>query len=296
MMTKILGFFLLPLIALASPAVRSEMLVSTNWLAGHLSDPNLVILHVSRDRAAYDAGHIPGARFVAFADLVITRGGVTNELPPAAELKKLFEQAGVSDNSRVVLYGDVSVLPATRAYFTFEYLGFGDHVSLLDGGLPKWRTESRPMTTEAPAVQPGRFTPRPRPEVVVGVEAVKDLSWAAANDASQAPVLLDVRPPEQYHGTNDAESRAGHIPGALNLYWTQSQASKESSALRTEPELRKLYESGGVTPNRPVVTYCGSGVQATQTYFTLKYLGYDVRMYDGSFSEWTNTKGTTVEK
>jgi thiosulfate/3-mercaptopyruvate sulfurtransferase len=280
----------------AAPALRSEMLVSTDWLAQRLSDPKLVVLHVSRDRKVYDAGHIPGARFLAFSDLVTVRNGVTNELPPAADLLRVLEQAGVSDDSRVVLYGDVSVLPATRAYFTLDYLGHGDHVSLLDGGLQKWSAESRPLSKEEPAAQMGRFTPRPRPEVVVGVEAVKDLSWAASNKTSQIPFLLDVRPAEQYLGTSANESANGHIPGAVNLYWVESQVSSENPALQAEPELRKLFESAGLTPDRPVVTYCGSGVQATQTYFALKYLGYDVSMYDGSFSEWIKTDGTTVEK
>lgn len=224
------------------------------------------------------------------------RDGVTNELPPAAGLKKLFEQVGVSDESRVVLYGDVSVLPATRAYFTFDYLGHGDHVSLLDGGLHKWSAESRPLNKEEPAARTGRFTPRPRPEVVVGAEAVKDLSWAASNKSSQSPVLLDVRPAEQCLGTSANESANGHIPGAVNLYWVESQVGREILTLKAQPDLRKLFESSGVTPGRPVVTYCGSGVQATQTYFTVKYLGYDVSMYDGSFSEWVKTKGAAVEK
>src|SRR4051812_31283842 len=110
-------------LAAPEPKVRADMLVSTAWLGQHLKDADLVILHVSRDRKAYDEGHIPGARFLALADITITRDGILNELPPAAALKSIFERAGVSDNSRVILYGDTSVLPATRAYFTLDYLG-----------------------------------------------------------------------------------------------------------------------------------------------------------------------------
>src|SRR5262245_1192863 len=106
--------------ALGFAASRPEMLVSTTWLAGNLSSPKLVILHVSTNRTAYDAGHIPGARFVAQSDLVVTRDGVPNELPETADLKKILEAAGVSDDSRVILYSDSSVLPATRAYFTLD--------------------------------------------------------------------------------------------------------------------------------------------------------------------------------
>src|SRR3974390_598426 len=126
-MTRTFGsLFLLPLIAAAAPAVRSDMLVSTGWLAEHLKDPKIVILHVSRDRMAYDMGHIPGARFVALSESAVTREGILNELPPAAALKNLCERVGVSDDSRLILYGDTSVLPASRAYFTLDYLGHGN--------------------------------------------------------------------------------------------------------------------------------------------------------------------------
>src|SRR5579872_589188 len=136
--------------AAQTPRVRTDMLVSTNWLDQHLKDANIVILHVSRDRKAFDEGHIPGARFVALSDIAITRDGILNELPPAATLKSVFERAGVSDDSRVILYGDTSVLPATRAYFTLDYLGHGDSAALLDGGLPKWTAEMRPVEKAAP--------------------------------------------------------------------------------------------------------------------------------------------------
>src|SRR5580704_9442870 len=117
------SLFVLPLICAAAPAVRSDMLVSTDWLAQHLNDPKIVILQVSRDRMAYDAGHIPGARFLGLSDLVVTRNGILNELPTTEALKGLFERLGVSDDSRIILYGDAAMLPATRAYFTLDYLG-----------------------------------------------------------------------------------------------------------------------------------------------------------------------------
>ena len=299
MKIRLLGsLFLLSLVASAASAVRSDMLVSTAWLAQHLTDPNIVILQVSRDRATYDGGHIPGARFLALSDIVVTRDGILNELPPAAALKSVFERAGVSDDSRVILYGDASVLPATRAYFTLDYLGHGA-TALLDGGLHKWTAESRPLAKETPEVKQGRLTPRPRPEVVVDINAVKDLSYAATNAPASSPALVDARTAGEFAGTTAASSeipRPGHIPGAANLYWMQTQASKDDMSLLSEADLRKLYESLGVTPDRPVVTYCNTGMQASQSYFTLKYLGYDTRMYDGSFSQWSAAKDADVQK
>lgn len=289
---------LFSVVASAAPSVRSDMLVSTAWLGEHLNDPNIVILQVSRDRAAYDAGHIPGARFLALSDIAVTRDGLLNELPPAATLKSVFERLGVSDDSRVILYGDASVLPATRAYFTLDYLGH-QATALLDGGLHKWTTESRALAKETPEAKEGRLTPRPRPEVVVDINAVKDLSYAALNAPSASPVLVDARTPGEFTGATAASveiPRPGHIPGATNVYWMQTQTSKEDMTLLPEADLRKLYESLGVKPDRPVVTYCNTGMQASQSYFTLKYLGYDAHMYDGSFSQWSAAKDSDVRK
>lgn len=291
------SLFLFSLMACAAPApaVHADMLVSTGWLAQHLTDANLVILHVSRDRREFDEGHIPGARFLALTDIAVTRDGILNELAPAATLKTVFEKAGVSDNSRVVLYGDASVLPATRAYFTLDYLGH-DSTALLDGGLPKWKQESHPLVRDHPDVKPGRFTPRPRPEIVVGINAVKDLSYSAVNAPGSSAILVDARTANEFNGGTTASAeipRPGHIPGAANVYWMDGQAGKADMTLLPAPDLRRLYEGAGVKPVRPAVTYCNTGMQASQSYFTLKYLGYDARMYDGSFSEW---KDAAVEK
>jgi thiosulfate/3-mercaptopyruvate sulfurtransferase len=272
----------LALASLTAAATRPGMLVSTDWLAKHLTDSKVVVLHVSGNRTAYDAGHLPGARFVPLSDLAITRDGIPNELPPVADLKKVLEAAGVSDDTRVIFYSDTSVLPATRAFFTLDYLGHGEQAALLDGGLEKWRGEGRTLTKDAPAAVQGHFTPRPKPELVVQMDDVKKIG--------KPEVLLDVRPAADFSG-----EKGSHIPGAVNAYWMENQASRENQTLKPEPELRKLYESLGITPNHPVVTYCNSGMQATQSWFTLKYLGYDVKLYDGSMSEW-NAKGAPVEK
>jgi thiosulfate/3-mercaptopyruvate sulfurtransferase len=286
MTAKFMGFVLTATLVAAAPVARKDMLVSTDWLSQHLGDANLVVLQVSANRTSYDAGHIPGARFVGLPEIAVTRNGVPNELPEAPALKKVFEAAGVSDNSRVILYGDTSVLPATRAYFTLDYLGHGDQAALLDGGLDKWRAEGRMLSKDAPTVAQGNLTPRLKPEIVVQMDAVKEVAAKPAG----APVLLDVRPATDYTGEKGA-----HIPTALNQNWMDSQVSKDNQTLKSEADLRRLYEAAGVKGDRPVVTYCNSGMQASQSYFTLKYLGYDVKMYDGSMSEW-NARGGQVEK
>jgi thiosulfate/3-mercaptopyruvate sulfurtransferase len=281
-MTQKLFATLLALPLLAQAAVKSDMLVSGAWLADHLKDANLVILHVAPARTGYDANHIPGARYVPFAELAVTKDGVANELPAVADLKATFERAGVSDNSRVILVTEGSVLSATRAYFTLDYLGH-DQTALLDGGMEQWVKENRAVTKEAPVVAAGKFTPKPRPELMLtGTDVQKQ---AAAPSAKMS--LLDVRSANEY-------ADRGHIPTALNANWTESQQAG-GSALKSEADLRKMYESAGILPNKTVVTYCNSGMQASQSYFTLKYLGYDVKLYDGSLGEW-NKLGGALQK
>ena len=278
------------------PSVRSEMIVSTAWLAAHLNDPKVVVLHVARARTHYDEGHIPGARFAGWDEITATRDGVPNELAPVADLQKLFERLGIGDDARIVLYGDNSGLSAARAYFTLDYLGHGGRATLLDGGLEKWKAEHRSITTDLAEPRPARFTPRLRPGAVTNLDVVRDLSWTATNVTSPSAVLIDARPIDEYTGTKPGEGvpRGGHIPGAASVFWMQNVVSKENPALRSAAELRRLYEEAGVRHGRTIVTYCRTGGQASHAYFTVKYLGYDVVMYDGSFFEWSNAESAPV--
>ncbi len=293
-----LGSFLLSSAAYpqttTEPRVRSEMLVSTQWLAQHLSDPSVAIIEVGRDRSHYAESHLPGARFIALDEIAETRAGVPNELRPAKTLQALLQRAGASDFRRIILYGDGSGLLAARAYFTIDYLGHGDHAALLDGGMEKWMAEKRPVTRDIPKVETGTLTLKIQPSALVVLPVMSDLSQEAGKPPSSV-VVIDARPRAQYDGTAD-DKRSGHIPGAASLYWMQSVVSKENPVLRPVPELRKLYRDAGATPGKKIVTYCHSGIQAAHDYFTAKYLGYDVSMYDGSFSEWSAAPDTNVEK
>ena len=282
--------------AAAPPPVRSEMLVSTDWLSRRLGDPGVVVLHVARERAHYEAGHLPGARFVAWNEITATRGGVPNELASVEALQNVFERVGVGEKGRLVLYGDQSGLSAARAYFTLDYLGHGERAALLDGGLEKWQAEKRPVSTEEARRLPAPFRPRVRPNAVAALDVVRDVSWTVRNVREPGMALLDARPAEEYTGEKPGEGvqRPGHIPGAANVFWMQNLQSRENPVLRPVPELRRLYEAAGARAGAKVVTYCRTGGQAAHTYFTAKYLGYDVVMYDGSFFEWNRAEGTPV--
>ena len=230
------------------------------------------------------------------ATVIVTRDGVINELPPVEKLQKIFSQLGVGDDSRVVLMCDMQGLLAARVYWTLDYLGFGEKAALLDGGLEKWKAEKRELSNVAPEVQMRRFTPRLNPRVLVSREVVRDVSWLTANMETSNTVLLDARQPEAYTGESKSKNltRNGHIPGAGNVYWEHTLTGKEIPTLKPVADLQKMYSNAGVEPGKKVVTYCWIGMMASHGYFTLKYLGFDVAMYDGSFTEWEKSDGTTV--
>ncbi len=274
------------------PKVRSEMLVSTEALAKRLKEKDLVILHVARERKAYDEGHVPGARFLALGEILATRDGVPNELPPVETLQKVFTAAGIGNDGKIVIYGDNNGLSAARTYFTLDYLGHGARTALLDGGLEKWKAENRPLETQAPAAETRAFTPRLRTSIVAELDAMRDLSWIASHLDAPDVSIIDARPEEQYLG--NPNQRSGHLPGAANVYWMKHLVSASDLRMKPVAELQKLYLEAGVTPTQKVVSYCNTGVQASHAYFTLKYLGYDVMMYDASFTEWGKAENAPV--
>jgi len=270
--------------------LRSEMLVSTAWLQQHLDDRDLVVLYVGRDRSEYDAGHIPGARFLPLDELVEQHKDSLNDLPSVATLQTVFESLGVGNDSRVVLYGDSGGMLAARAYFTLDYLGHGDQAALLDGGMEKWKSEAR--KTDRHVVHPGQthFTPRIQSDVLITTVDLREMT--RANGPSNS-VLLDARSPREFDGTvmSEAIPKAGHLPGAHSLYWKTLLQSDALPALRDNAELQQQFASAGAEPDKLIVTYCRTGMQSSFTYFVAKYLGYRAARYDGSVYEWVNRAG-----
>jgi thiosulfate/3-mercaptopyruvate sulfurtransferase len=258
----------------------SSMLVSTAWLAEHINDRGLVVLCVG-PKASYEAGHIPGSRFVEMSAIANSAPGATLEIPPIDKLESAFEDLGVSNNSRLVIcFLSNYITPATRVYFTLDYLGLGAQTSLLDGGFEAWRAEGRPVTAEAPQITRGAIAPHARPELIV------DAAWVSANLNNPKVAIVDARAVEFYTGASAGRMpRAGHIPGAVNIPF--STLGDAANKLKDSATLRKLFADAGVRQGDRVVSYCHIGQQATLVYFVAKYLGYDARLYDGSFEDWS---------
>jgi thiosulfate/3-mercaptopyruvate sulfurtransferase len=286
-----------PLAAQPAADPRAALVVSTAWLAEHLKDPDLVLLHVG-DRKEYDAGHLPGARFVSQNDVAVSNhdraadSGLMLELPRPDSLRARLERLGVSDRSRVIVYyGGDWISPATRIVFTLDHAGLGARTSLLDGGMRAWAAERRPLSTEAPPAAAGKLSPLRTKPLVVDAAWVK--ARAAAPNASPNVRLIDGRAAVFYDGVEAGGPRRGHIPGARSLPFTD--VAGDDLRFKSAAELTALFRKAGVAPGDTVVAYCHIGQQGTAVLFAARTLGHPVLLYDGSFQEWSRRADLPVE-
>jgi thiosulfate/3-mercaptopyruvate sulfurtransferase len=279
------------LVPAQSPKLNESLIVTTDWLAKHLNDDSLVLLQVG-EKDEYTASHIPRAQFVQLADISTPRGqGLTLELPPVDQLKATFERLGISDNSRIVIYfGKDWVTPTARVFMTLDYLGFGERTSILDGGLPAWRADGKPVTAEIVEPKKGNVTPHPNNKLIV------DATWVKENLSNPNVRILDARAPQFYTGAEQGRMpRGGHIPHAKNIPFS-SLVEDSTNKFKAPTALRDLFNAADVKANNSVATYCHIGQQASLLYFVAKYLGYDAHVYDGSFEDWSNRAELPVEK
>jgi thiosulfate/3-mercaptopyruvate sulfurtransferase len=286
----------LPAPSSAAAPPRDALVVSTAWLARHLNDPDLVLLHVG-DKAEYDAAHIPGARFVSLREIAPSGAspgeGLTLEMPPQGVLREKLAALGVSDGSRLVVYfGKDWVSPATRVVFTLDYAGLGDRTSLLDGGQPAWAREGRPVTDVVPEVRPGTLSPLKTRPTVVTAEFVRE------HAKGDGYALIDARDASFYEGTRSGGRRPdapkfGHIPGARSLPF--SEIADDALRLRSSEELQSRFTKAGVKPGDTIIAYCHIGQQATAILFAARTLGLKTLLYDGSFEDWTKNPDAPLE-
>ncbi len=271
------------------PASDPKLLVSTAWLADHLDAPDLRILDASwhmpatgRDgRAEYAEGHIPGARFFDIDDISDSRSELPHMVPPTEKFISRVRALGIGDGHRIVVYDAHGLFSAARVWWMFRLFGVED-VAVLDGGLPKWTSEGRPVDTSAPMHRDRHFTARRNSGLV------RDVTQVAATAKLGDAQIIDARSPARFRG-EEAEPRpglrAGHIPGSRNVHY--ASLLNPDGTMRPVEDLRAAFEAAGVDVARPAITTCGSGVTAAILSLALERLGNRrVALYDGSWSEW----------
>lgn len=270
-------------------APPADPLVSTDWLAARLAAPDIRILDASwhlpgsgRDaKAEYAAAHIPGAVFFDIEEIAETASPLPHMLPDPAKFASRVRAMGLGDGNRIVVYDSAGIYSAPRVWWMFRAMGHAD-VVVLDGGLPKWRAEGRPLEDLPPPARVRHFTPRPDRTLV------RDLPQMQANLTLRREQVVDARPAGRFRGL-EPEPRPGlapgHIPGSVNVPFSEVLAA--DGTLRPAGELAALFRARGIDPTRPVVTTCGSGITAAVVALALARLGArDVALYDGSWAEW----------
>lgn len=293
-LAAVAALFLTPALFAKSP--RESMVVNTSWLAAHLKDPNLVLLHVG-DPDEYKARHIPGARFVSLSDIAVSDRSATGlilEMPPTAEdLRGRLAKLGISDDSRVVVYyGKDWVSPTTRVIFTLDYAGLGERAVLLDGGMGAWERDGHAVTDVVPAERTGKLAPLKIHKTIV------DAAFVRANMNKPGIALVDGRAAVFYDGVDtggmkDQPHKTGHITGAGNFPFTE--VTDDNLMLRSPEELRALLTKAGVKPGDTILGYCHIGQQMTAVIFAARTLGHKAVLYDGSMQDWSRREGFPVE-
>jgi len=278
----------------ASAQEPPSLLVEADWLSQHVNDRGLVILHVG-DRREYDAGHIPGARFITEEDVAAPHDhsnpkDMMLELPPVDALRAKVASFGISDDSRIVVYfGKNGGVPsATRIIFTLDYLGLGDRTSLLNGGLGAWQRAGKPVNAASSSVAAGKLGARMPKSLVVDAEFVKSVRQRPNH------TLVDARAAVFYSGIQPTMNNlSGHIPGAVNVPFTEITDNE----LRIDrSRIEGLFRKAGVKAGDTVVAYCHVGQQATAVIFAARLLGHPVVLYDGAFQDWAVNNRGPVEK
>jgi thiosulfate/3-mercaptopyruvate sulfurtransferase len=273
-----------------------EVLVSTDWVAEHLDDPNVRIVESDEDVLLYDMGHVPGAINLDWhTDL---QDQVKRDFLDKSGFEALLGKNGIGNDTTVVFYGDRNNWYATYAYWLFKYFGHAD-ARVMDGGRAKWEAEGRPKSRDVPSYPETTYTAREPDE---RIRAYRDDVLKQVN--SGEPTLVDVRSVPEYTGevlhmagyAQEGAQRGGHVLGAKSIPW--ATAANEDGTFKSPEQLKEIYGGKGITPDKNVIAYCRIGERSSHTWFVLReLLGYpDVRNYDGSWTEWGSMVGVPIAK
>lgn len=269
-----------------------EVLVDTQWLFDHLSDPNVRLVETDMNSQTYNDGHIPGAVFWDSTDLLLPDQRINFNI---AALEGLLARSGITNDTTVITYGSY---PAVGAWLFWLLKVFGHRdVYVLNGGRQKWMAEGRPLTTQQPIITPTHYHAQV-PDA--SLRALREYVQESIGQAER--VLVDVRTPQEYNGewfmtkAPEGTERAGHIPGAVHVPY--ELALNDDGTFKSSDALQALYDSRGITADKEAIAYCAVGARSGHTLFVLKYLlGYpNVRNYDGSWNEWSRLPDLAVKK
>lgn len=274
---------------------NEKVLVTTGWAADHLNDEGVRFVEVDVDTEAYDSGHIPGS--VGWNWKNQLQDQLRRTIASKEDFETLLQKSGIDNDTTIVLYGDNNNWFAAWAYWLLKYYDHDD-VRILDGGRKKWEAENRELTADVPGFNSTNYT----------ISAEKKEYRAFRRDVagklySDGFGLVDVRSPDEFTGKilappglNELSQRPGHIPGASNIPW--SKAVNEDGTFKSKDELKKIYESEGITPDKQIIAYCRIGERSAHSWFVLnELLEYpNVRNYDGSWTEWGNLIDAPIER
>ncbi len=270
-------------------------LVTADWVKDNLDNPKVRIFEVSVDPGVYAAAHIPGAANLDWhVDLVDT---INRDIAPRDQLQAKLREAGVTPDTTIVIYGDHNNWFAAWGAWVLDVYGLGNQVKLLDGGRKLWEARQLPVTADLPKSAPSSITLSERNEVL-RARLVDVLDFVKGTVEGK---LLDIRSPDEFtgkifapDGVKELSIRAGHVPGAVNVPW--ATIVNDDGTFKAADEIRRIYADKGIDGSKPVITYCRIGERSSHSWFALKrILGYDVRNYDGSWTEYGNAVGVPVE-
>ena len=265
-----------------------DLLVETNWLSENINHENLVIIDTGRSKEDYLAGHIPGAVIVTREEYYREVERLPGMFAGSDLVSEALRDAGVNNDSMVVLYDPGHGLWATRLFWTLELLGH-ENVAVLNGGITKWQADGFNVSTTIPTdIQRGTFAARYRPELII--------SGSDLADSLDDTIVVDTRSAAEYAGIDVRAARGGHIPGAVNIDWALNNTNDEVNSFLSVEELGEFYEAQLDGQEGKIVTHCQTGVRGAHTYFVLRLLGYDdIALYDGSWAEWGNIDSFPVD-